>query len=232
MRRYDLHRLYATGRALAENASAPRKDLTQYLRDFAANASHRESNKVVICSSSSSSSSKTKNDTTLNVWLSTFPWEVKQGLNTYPRTALAGGTTAPARGMLFVHPTAQRATYWMYRVQYDLDLAFFGSDGRLLRTDYLSLDEPDKTATCDDTRYVLEMVREGFTALIRGDDVVGATPTTDGTCHRLMLPQETHDVLMLRNKIDTEVLGPIYDKVTRSDPKGSQALMRALGFVS
>ena len=175
---YCLAKFYTEALPLTEKGNWG--GLLRTIQAFADNAPYRGSFSALLRRRSSPQSAFF-----FKVWISTFPWELSEGLNQFPETSMGGLQLCPValedtktfswlsafppstieipRAMLFFHPqgsTLQNPLhYWLYKVAFDLDLATYNAQGEVLSTKSFALTHRQRSepALCPvGTRIVLE----------------------------------------------------------------------------
>ena len=104
----------------------------------------------------------------VKVWLSTLPWEVMEGLNGIPATAMKGTPPEFLAGMLFMHPKPEPLNYWISRVQFDIDVVFYSEDRGICGTGVIRRTPPTEVY-CPLAMYVLELMQGALAGTPPGD---------------------------------------------------------------
>lgn len=97
---------------------------------------------------------------TFEVWLALEPDEQQKGLMQVTADQLASLPDAH-RGMLFVFPTEQILSFWMYNTITPLDIIYFQSDGLIVSRYTMAPHETRLYPSIEPARYALE-VRAGL----------------------------------------------------------------------
>ena len=91
-------------------------------------------------------------DERLDVFVADSTGEMSKGLQGFEQLG-------PGEGMLFVWDSAERRSFAIKDVDYDLDVVFIGPDAVVTQVSTLSPDGPKQIESADDVRWVIEVPR-------------------------------------------------------------------------